>query len=345
MGINYFGILRSPVSWAKIGRCLIIEFLKQNIDVCIYERKGFCFNKNWKLDFEEKIKNQFLYEKTLTFEYPLNYKLIPTKFKYGMLVYETTEVPKSWVENVNKYLDILFLPNEFNKKIFIESGVNPNIIKIIPYGINPKIFNNKKINKKNSKFTFLCVCMPQKRKGIDLLIKAFEKLFKNDKDTQLILKFPYKSGKSDYDIKIECTSSNIIIIEKEYAEEEMADLYKSADIFILPSRAEGFGMIYLEALACGLPVIATGWGGHMDFLNNENAILVDYKLILAGNCQYDNKNGNGFMAEPDFDNLVEKMLFAKKNIDFLKEKIKKIDLKEFYWYNIAKKIIGEIDAN
>lgn len=345
MEINYFGILRSPVSWAKIGRCLIIEFLKQNIDVCIYERKGFCFNKNWKLDFEEKIKNQFLYEKTLTFEYPLNYKLIPTKFKYGMLVYETTEVPKIWVENANRYLDILFLPNEFNRKIFIESGVNPDIIKIIPYGINPEIFNNKKINKKDSKFTFLCVCMPQKRKGIDLLIKAFEKLFKNDKNTQLILKFPYKSGKSDYDIKIECRSSNIIIIEKEFAEEEMVNLYKNADIFVLPSRAEGFGMIYLEALACGLPVIATGWGGHMDFLNNENAVLIDYKLVPAGNCQYDNKNGNGFMAEPDFDDLIEKMIFARKNIEFLKEKIKKIDLKEFYWYNIVKKIIGEIDAN
>ena len=342
MGINYFGILRSPVSWAKIGRCLISGFLNQNIDVCIYERKGFCFNKNWKLDFEEKVKNEFLYEKTLTFEYPLNYKLIPTKYKYGILVYETTEVPEKWVENVNKYLDLLFLPNEFNKKIFIKSGVKPDIIRIAPYGINPEIFNNKKTNKKNSKFTFLCVCMPQKRKGIDLLINAFEKLFKNDKETQLILKLPYKSGKSDYDIKIENLSENIRIIEKEYTEKQMADLYKNADIFVLPSRAEGFGLIYLEALACGLPVIATGWGGHMDFLNNENAVLVNYKLIPAGDCQYDNKNGNGFMAEPDINDLIEKMIFAKKNAEFLKEKIKKIDLKCFYWYNIVKKMIGDM---
>ncbi len=344
MQINYFGILRSPVSWAKIGRELISEFINQGNDVCIFERRGFCYDKNWKLPFEKHIQNKFLYEKTLAFEYPLNYKFINTRYKFGMLVYETTQVPEHWVKEINENLDILFLPNEFNKKIFIDSGVKKDIIKVVPYGINQRIFNKgKKIIKKNKKFTYLCVCMPQKRKGIDILIKTFEKIFKNDKDVELIIKFPYKIGKSSYDIDIKINCENVKIINEQFTEEEMADLYKNSDCFILPSRAEGFGMIYLEALACGIPVIATGWGGHCDFLDEKNALLVKYKLVSAKEIQYDNKNGKGFMAEPDFNDLIDKIKLAKDNIEILKNNIKNLDLSQFYWQNIVKDMSGKIN--
>jgi len=120
-GLNYFGLLRSPVSWAKIGRELIKSFITLGIDLCIYERRGFLYNPDFKLPDFFRIQKNFIYDITLAFEYPENYKLINTKFKNGMLVYETTEVPQKWVENINKYLDILFLPSDFNKQIFINS--------------------------------------------------------------------------------------------------------------------------------------------------------------------------------------------------------------------------------
>ena len=121
MDLNYFGLLRSPVSWAKIGRELIGALIRQGDEVCVYERRGFGYNSKFKIQnskLEQNIKNKFLYDRTLTFEHPSNYKYITSKQKFGMLVYETTQAPEQWAEKANASLDILFLPNEFNREIF-----------------------------------------------------------------------------------------------------------------------------------------------------------------------------------------------------------------------------------
>ena len=63
-------------------------------------------------------------------------------------------------------------------------------------------------------------------------------------------------------------------------------------------------MVYLEAMACGLPVIVTGWGGHMDFMNRDNARLVRHTLRPAAEIQYDCDSPDALIAEPDVDDLA-----------------------------------------
>ena len=52
-------------------------------------------------------------------------------------------------------------------------------------------------------------------------------------------------------------------------------LYRSADAFVMPCHGGNASPHYLEAMAMGLPIIATRWGAHLDYLNDSNAFLIN----------------------------------------------------------------------
>lgn len=108
-------------------------------------------------------------------------------------------------------------------------------------------------------------------------------------------------------------SAKIIFAENQILKQyELGVLYKSADCFVLPTRGEGWGMPILEAMACGLPVIATNWSSQRDFMNESNALPLDVeKLVLAeAKCPY----YKGFKwAQPSYEHLRERMRWVFEN--------------------------------
>lgn len=113
------------------------------------------------------------------------------------------------------------------------------------------------------------------RKGFDTLISAFSKALTIRPNIRLKI-----FGEGDERAKLEkmlednSLSSSVELLGA-YKKDDLDSLYKDAVAFVLSSKAETFGVVYIEAMVLGLPVIATKCGGPEDFVNETNGYLVD----------------------------------------------------------------------
>lgn len=109
-------------------------------------------------------------------------------------------------------------------------------------------------------------------KGHDILIESFARLA--DAGSQLTI---IGSGPEEDALKSLVQKYHLddrVHFEGYCPRERIRDLYAQSDCFVLASRFETFGLVYAEAMACGLPVIATFCGGPEDFVTADNGILV-----------------------------------------------------------------------
>ncbi len=95
------------------------------------------------------------------------------------------------------------------------------------------------------------------------------------------------------------------MIDDELTDEDVVRLYRSCDALAFPYRGEGFGLPMLEALACGLTVIATAGGAADAFLDDDVAYRVpSTRVPLRGAIRGEALAGEGWWLEPDADALA-----------------------------------------
>lgn len=70
----------------------------------------------------------------------------------------------------------------------------------------------------------------------------------------------------------------LLIVKDGLPSAAIPELYRASDAFVLPTHGEGWGLPIMEAMASGLPTIATGWGGSTEFMTSSNSFLLDYDL-------------------------------------------------------------------
>jgi len=116
----------------------------------------------------------------------------------------------------------------------------------------------------------------------------------------------------------------------------MPKLYNSMDAFVLISRGEGFGLPYLEAGACGLPVIGSNCSGQTDFLNKDNSYLVEPNGYLeatsSGNlsrmaklCHFYEGQKFPYFDETSIEDTRRHMRYVFENRKEAKKKAKKLE--------------------
>ncbi len=241
--------------------------------------------------------------------------------RIGRTMFETDRIPYNFVEPCNT-MDEVWVPTRFNMETFAAAGVDSSKLRLVPPGVDASLFRPRAeplpIAKKRG-FSFLSIFDWQQRKGYDVLLKAYLGEFKADEDVSLVLKVTQQNDmasslEAELRFFIERVASvrledapPIILLRASIPQADMPRLYAASDCFVLPSRGEGYGRPYLEALACELPVIATGWSGQTDFLSQENSYPIENRVTpVPGSVDLELFVGHRW-AEPDIEHLGELM--------------------------------------
>jgi glycosyltransferase involved in cell wall biosynthesis/tetratricopeptide (TPR) repeat protein len=221
-----------------------------------------------------------------------------------------------------KTMDEVWVPSRFNLETFAKGGVNKHKLRLLPGGVDTGTYRPDvpawELKPKRS-FNFLSVFDWHLLKGYDVLLGAYLREFTSDDDVGLILNVG-GSLTDTCEVEAQITyfierkigipmekCAAIILLNGATPQSEIAGLYAAADAFVLPSRGEGCGRSYLEAMACRLPVIATNWGGQLDFLNGEDSYLIESQLTpVPSNVEIEYYRGQRW-AEPSIEHLRQLM--------------------------------------
>ena len=219
---------------------------------------------------------------------PLHYDWARYKMLFTMM--ETRRLHKDYAIRCN-CADEVIVPSRWCRDVFAESGVKKPMT-VVPLGVDTKQFKPGvepiAFSKNLKPFVFLAVFGWSLRKGYDVLLKAFFEEFTGDDPVSLVLSTRYfgstdeskKQVIRDEIAKIRSMTSNknqphLVFFGDVLSDEMMPRLFAAADCYVLISRGEGFGLPYIQAGACGLPVIASRYSGQTDFLDDSNSYLVD----------------------------------------------------------------------
>lgn len=153
-------------------------------------------------------------------------------------------------------------------------------IDIVPNGVNLENFQFSTSNfqtNSESQITMITTSRLVPKNGIDIFIRAARELKTLIRDSKFVIRI-LGSGPEEQKLKKLARDLNVeglVEFVGQVEPERIPEYLSSADIFVRPSRSEGLGTSFLEAMAAGLPVVATRVGGIPDFLtDHENGLFV-----------------------------------------------------------------------
>ncbi|MBL0173442.1 MAG: glycosyltransferase family 4 protein [Gemmatimonadaceae bacterium] len=240
----------------------------------------------------------------------------------GRTMFETDALPAAWVASCNA-LDALWVPSQFNVESFRRAGVHVPIA-VVPGGIDSTQYtpDGPQYPVAGTRGTvFLSIFEWRRRKGWDVLLRAWADAFQPTDDVSLVLRtylpgfgasaesaawlehavntFLFEScGRHRHDV------APIVLVPELVAEQDMPALYRAAHAYVSPTRGEGWGRPLMEAMSTGLPVIATRWSAHLEYMTDENSLLLDIDGLVSASDPDALVYRDTAWAEPSVSHLV-----------------------------------------
>lgn len=152
-------------------------------------------------------------------------------------------------------------------------------IDVVGNVVNCDIFIPPKVSIKHNEIRFLTVCYMEEeaqlyKKGMDILIQSWTEVVKENTNVKLVIGGGGKAAQKVVDWTKEYHVTDSVEFLGTLNREQVVEQMQMCDCFVLPSRYETFGVVYIEAMACGKPVIAVANGGPDDFVKDFNGMLI-----------------------------------------------------------------------
>ncbi len=201
---------------------------------------------------------------------------LANKYVVSCAVWEADDLPDSYKRSLG-YVQEVWVPSQYCKAAF--DRYHPRV-HVVPYVLVPladfsdgeRSAVRRMIGYEEHRIYFVTIAkVRDKRKNVQLLIDAFESLRERMPDARLII----KAGERDEKARI--SDPRITVISADLADSMVAALYECADVYVSAHHSEGWGFTLADALQCGKPVIATGYSGNLEFMNEGNSFLLEFE--------------------------------------------------------------------
>ena len=234
------------------------------------------------------------------------------RYTIGIQPWETDNYPPP-PDNILKLYNEVWTVSEFCRRAISKSIPQP--VKVVNFPTIPQASLGWNDDRPFTVLYMFSVDSCVSRKNPALAIEAFRRAF-GDRQ-RLILKSNTANREQYQQIIDDMTgyAPNIIHIPDNYSDYERWRLLNECDVYLSPHASEGLGFTILEAMSLGKPVVATGYSGNMDYMDNTNSVPVSYDMVPIP----DNTppySGTGHWATPNVDEMASALRRLSDDVEY-----------------------------
>jgi glycosyltransferase involved in cell wall biosynthesis len=301
-GFNFFAFISGNFGLATAARHTLAWLLSQSQSVCLRDsntrdgRSGqdhsydaLVTRRRWGLPYDVNLFH--LNPPELCEELAHEWRFLPVERRMNAMVpfWELPSLPPLWRDALAA-MDLVLAPTRFVQTIVEANvpGARTLHFPIVIPGPAPARPDRARFGLPEHGLVFLSafdVTSDVHRKNPWAAIAAFQAAFTAQEPVRLVIKLnnanllPEVRPFLDRLRRVAADDRRVVLIDQHLSQPDLYGLYASCDVFVSLHRAEGLGLILMEMMSLGKPVIATAWSGNMDFTNPDNACLVDYDMV------------------------------------------------------------------
>jgi len=246
----------------------------------------------------------------------LNAAAVPDCYNIIVPMWELSHYPAAWARELERFDEVWALSK------FIRDSIAPAVsvpVHHLPLASQARVssfLGRRYFNIPEERYIFLFVfdfTSYVDRKNPFAAVQAFENLLQARPDAKAHFVFKLSNSRERttdferFDKAIAPYRERTTVINRSVSDNEMHNLIRCCDCFLSLHRSEGLGRGLAEAMFLGKPVIATGYSGNMDFMNSDNSLLVDYRLVPVGVDAYPHWQDQVW-ADPDVEQATAHMI-------------------------------------